>query len=102
MLPTTKNKLQFTRMVNSSGIIAKDVDLNGTTKIRLKIEGDNGNEVEIKVKLKGQQNYELLETLDASSELVINVATYDLVIFECSTFTTPFKFLASGNIIYGG
>lgn len=98
----TKNKLQFTRNVDGLGVIANDVDLNGTSKIRLKIEGANGNEIEIKVKLKGQQNYELLETLDTSAELVINVETYDLIQFDCTAFVSTFKFLASGNITYGG
>ena len=95
------NKLQLNRPIESLGVIITDIDLNGTGKIRFKLEGTVGNQVDVRFKLKGQSSYTDIQTIEVGTEYVINASTYDFIELECVTFTGNFKLLASGDITYG-
>lgn len=97
----SENKLQLDRFIESSGIIISDIDLNGTSKIRFKIEGPAGNEVDVRLKIAGEDSYTDMQTIEVGSEYIVSTDTYDYLELECVTFTGNFTLLASGNIVYG-
>jgi len=62
-------------------------DINDETKVRFVVENAGpSNVIEIRARLLGQPNFYALQTLTGSVNEVINVATYEELQIECTTF----------------
>ena len=79
-------KMRINKAIFSTQVIGV-FDINDETKVRFVVENAGpSNVIEIRARLLGQPNFYALQTLTGSVNEVINVATYEELQIECTTF----------------
>lgn len=72
-------------------------EIGNLEKARVVIENaGGGNEVVLRVKIKGQSSYTTLTTLTGNTNVLVDIRTYDLLQIECTTHSGTPKFILVG------
>lgn len=74
--------------IKNTGVFSKIV-ITDEGKLRLVVTGAAGsNEITVKARIVGQDDYDLIGTIIGSSKQVLNISTYDEVQLECTTYSS--------------